>query len=44
MKKNTSQLPVEVFKHPKSKLIPAFIIGVMIGYLPYIIHMNQWLT
>jgi len=37
-------IPLEVYKQPKSKLIPVFFVGVIVGYLPYIVHMNQWLT
>jgi hypothetical protein len=44
MKKNTRHLPVEVYKRPASKVIPGFIFGFIVGYLPYVVHMNQWLT
>jgi len=37
-------IPLEFYKHPKSKAIPGFIFGFIVGYLPYVIHMNQWLT
>jgi len=34
---------VERYKAPRNKFWDGLFYGIIIGYVPYIVHMNQWL-
>lgn len=43
MKKLRSDIGVEFYKGKRTKFWNGVFLGFVVGYMPYIIHMNQWL-
>ena len=39
-KKRTVGVPIEHFKGVKTKFWDGFIVGLIVGYIPYLYHMN----